>query len=102
MPLSKINSFLKNFTKETPYLVIDLSLVTNFYKKLKKKFPNTLIYYAVKANPAPEIIKCLKKEGSYFDVSSKKEIQLKLCSAWSFTTLRNWAGSSNARLIFLG
>jgi len=76
MPLSKINSFLKNFTKETPYLVIDLSLVTNFYKKLKKKFPNTLIYYAVKANQAPEIIKCLKKEGSYFDVSSKKEIQL--------------------------
>ena len=76
MSLRKINLFLKNFTKETPYLVIDLSLVANFYQNLKKKFPNSLIYYAVKANPAPEIIKCLKKEGSYFDVSSKKEIQL--------------------------
>ena len=72
----KINKFLKKSELETPFLVIDLSLVSKSYNNLKKFFPKNRIYYAVKANPSIEILNCLKNEGSYFDVSSKNEIKL--------------------------
>ena len=76
MAFNNINKFINNSNLETPFLVIDLSLVTKSYKNIKKYFPDSKIYYAVKANPAKEILNCLKNEGSYFDVSSKNEIKL--------------------------
>ncbi len=76
MTFNKINKFIKDSKLETPFLVIDLSLVSKSYKELKQSFPNSKIYYAVKANPAKEILNCLKNEGSFFDVSSKNEIKL--------------------------
>ena len=76
MAFNNINKFINNSNLETPFLVIDLSLVTKSYKNIKKYFPDSKIYYAVKANPAKEILNCLKNEGSYFDVSSRNEIKL--------------------------
>ena len=76
MNIININKFIKNSKLETPFLVIDLSLVSRSYNNLKKFFPKSRIYYAVKANPSIEILNCLKNEGSYFDVSSKNEIKL--------------------------
>ncbi len=74
--MNNIEKFLKNSNLEYPLLVMDLSKVSDSYKKLKKAFPYYKIYYAVKANPAKEILNCLKNQGSYFDVSSKNEINL--------------------------
>lgn len=76
MTINYIEKFLKNSNLECPCLVIDLSMVSDSYKKLQKVFPDYKIYYAVKANPAKEILNCLKNKGSYFDVSSKNEIKL--------------------------
>ena len=76
MSIIKLSNFLDENKFPTPCLVMDISIVDKSYKKMRKLFPKAKIYYAVKANSAPEIIDCLKKNGSYFDVSSKKEIEI--------------------------
>jgi ornithine decarboxylase len=38
------------------------------------------VYYAVKANPAPEIVRMLERKGANFDVASRTEIELCLDS----------------------
>ena len=92
MTIFNINDFLDQSSLETPCLVIDLSVVRNSYIKLKKFFPNSLIYYAVKANPAIDIINCLNSANSNFDVSSKKEIEL--CLAQSIDPAKLSYGST--------
>ena len=68
---------IKEFStdKETPFLVVLLSVIKNKYKELKKNFPYAKIYYAVKANPAEEIITLLNDLGSNFDVASVYELR---------------------------
>ncbi len=71
----KINSFIDRSNLCTPYLLIDLDLVRQNYLTLKLELPNTSIYYAVKANPAPEILQLLVELGSKFDTASIVEIE---------------------------
>lgn len=68
---------IKDFSsdKETPFLVVLLSVIKDRYKELKKNFPYAKIYYAVKANPAEEIITMLNELGSNFDVASVYELR---------------------------
>ena len=61
-------------TKETPFVVIDLATIAKAYDTLKELFPYASVYYAVKANPAPEIIGLLRDKGSNFDVASIYEL----------------------------
>lgn len=46
------------------------------YATFRRHFPKVQVYYAVKANPDPEIIRTLYLEGSSFDVASWPEFQL--------------------------
>jgi ornithine decarboxylase len=59
-------------------LVVDLDVIADNYRALRKTLPTTQIYYAVKANPAPEVIQLLAALGSSFDVASPAEIELVL------------------------
>ena len=61
-------------TKETPFVVIDIATVERHYDVLQELFPYASVYYAVKANPAPEIICSLRDKGSNFDVASIYEL----------------------------
>jgi ornithine decarboxylase len=61
-------------TKETPFVVIDTATVDRNYDELTGNFPFASIYYAVKANPAPEIIRLLSEKGSNFDIASIYEL----------------------------
>lgn len=61
--------------KPTPFMVIDLELVRKRFMDIKKAFPYAKIYYAVKANPAPEIIELLRDLGSSFDIASIYELE---------------------------
>src|SRR5581483_2989118 len=45
-----------------------------------KSLPDTKVYYAVKANPAPEILKMLVALGSCFDVASVSETEAVLAA----------------------
>jgi len=71
----KIENFLKAEKLPTPFLVVDLDVVSENYKILKDTFSNSIIYYAVKANSEPRIIERLMKLGSYFDIASIGELE---------------------------
>ncbi|MBX6366874.1 MAG: type III PLP-dependent enzyme [Rhodospirillales bacterium] len=72
----KIARFLAEKQPETPCLVVDVEEVARAYRLLQKYLPLARIFYAVKANPAPEIVSALKKLGSSFDVASRGEVDL--------------------------
>ncbi|WP_191600193.1 type III PLP-dependent enzyme [Marinomonas algicola] len=61
-------------TKETPFVVIDTKTIEEHYIDLKKGFPIADIFYAMKANPAPEILTLLRDQGANFDVASIYEL----------------------------
>ena len=71
----KIARFLAERRVETPFLVVDLDVVEENYRALASALPNAKIFYAVKANPAPEILKRLTGLGSNFDTASVAEIE---------------------------
>src|SRR3954464_1849285 len=69
---------LQRIAKEngTPVVIIDHSAIRRNYVEFKKHLPKVQAYYAVKANPAPEIIRTLYKAGASFDVASLPEFML--------------------------
>lgn len=71
-----IYDFIENLSeeRETPFLVLDLNVIESRYHELRQGFNNTHIYYAVKANPADEIIERLVHLGSNFDLASVNEL----------------------------
>lgn len=85
----KIARFLEERRPATPCLVVDLDVVANNYGALSQALPDARIYYAVKANPAPEILRLLAELGSSFDTASVPEIEM--CLA---------AGADPARISF--
>src|SRR5579863_4848886 len=74
----KIARFLADRRPETPCLVVDLDVIADSYRKLCNLLPLAQVFYAVKANPAPEIVAMLKRLGSSFDTASRGEIDLVL------------------------
>lgn len=78
----KIRSYLSEEQPGTPLLVIDLDVVAARYDRLQAVLPDAEVFYAVKANPAPEIVRLLAARGARFDVASTGEIDLCLeCGA---------------------
>lgn len=59
---------------ETPFVVIDRQIIADAYDQLGTCFPFAKVYYAVKANPAIEIIELLRDKGSSFDIASIYEL----------------------------
>jgi ornithine decarboxylase len=77
---ARIREFLKHRKSEGPCLVVDLDVVRDNYVAFAKALPDTKVYYAVKANPAPEILKMLVALGSCFDVASIGETEAVLAA----------------------
>jgi ornithine decarboxylase len=61
-----------------PVLVVDTEVVRDNYAKFARALPNTRVFYAVKANPEPAVLKLLADLGSCFDTASVVEIGLAL------------------------
>ncbi|MDH4351752.1 MAG: ornithine decarboxylase, partial [Gemmatimonadota bacterium] len=59
----------------TPFLVIDVTTVMSQYAALREALPAATIYYAVKANPLPEVVQALVRAGAHVDVASAPEIE---------------------------
>ncbi len=85
----KISRFLAEHQPETPCVVVDMDVVAENYNLLRHYLPLAQVYYAVKANPAPQIVRMLADMGSSFDCASVPEIALCL-----------EAGADPARLSF--
>jgi ornithine decarboxylase len=77
---ARIREFLKNRKDPGPCLVLDLDVVRENYLAFAKTLPDTKVFYAVKANPAPEILRLLASLGSCFDVASVGEIDMVLAA----------------------
>ncbi len=76
----RIARFLAENRPETPCLVVDLDVIAEAYDVLRWYLPLARIYYAVKANPAPQIVAMLDRKGASFDVASRGEIELCLAN----------------------
>jgi ornithine decarboxylase len=63
-----------------PCLVVDLDVVRDNYKAFDKALPDSRVFYAVKANPAPELLSLLVSLGSCFDTASVAEIEMVLAA----------------------
>jgi len=60
----------------TPLVVVNHDGIRENYATFKRHLPRVQAYYAVKANPAPEIVRTLFKAGASFDVASLPEFLL--------------------------
>ena len=76
----RIREFLRKRNDEGPCLVVDLDVVKDNYNAFAKALPDTRVFYAVKANPAPEVLALLAKLGSCFDTASVPEIEMVLAA----------------------
>src|SRR5487761_2573456 len=76
----RIREFLRKRNDEGPCLVVDLDVVKVNYNAFAKALPDTRVFYAVKANPAPEVLALLAKLGSCFDPASVAETEMVLAA----------------------
>jgi ornithine decarboxylase len=80
----RIHDFLRRRRDEGlddgPCLVVDLDVVRDNYGAFAKALPDSRVFYAVKANPAPELLKLLAGLGSCFDTASVAEIEMVLAA----------------------
>jgi ornithine decarboxylase len=76
----RIREFLRTRRDEGPRLVVDLDVVRENYHAFAKALPDSRVFYAVKANPAPELLVLLVQLGSCFDTASVAEIEMVLAA----------------------
>jgi ornithine decarboxylase len=77
---ARIREFLRRRTDAGPCLVVDLDVVRENYNSFARALPDSKVYYAIKANPAPEILKLLVELGACFDVASLNETEAVLAA----------------------
>ncbi len=74
MPLPKrINALVR--LHGTPLMVIDKSKLIEEFQRFRRLLPRVRLFYAIKANPHPDIIKTFAELGGCFDVASEGEIR---------------------------
>ncbi len=76
MATQRIIDFLATRRPDGPCLVVDLDVVADNFRAFERALPDSRIYYAIKANPAPEILRMLAKMGSSFDAASVAEVEM--------------------------
>ncbi|MBK9990327.1 MAG: type III PLP-dependent enzyme [Verrucomicrobia bacterium] len=74
IPLAKLKSLAKEHG--TPLFIIDHDELRANYRQFKKYLPRVQVYFAVKANSDPAIVRTLYKEGASFDVASMPEFKI--------------------------
>ncbi len=79
----RIHEFLRNRKEDGPCLVVDLEVVRDNYRTFANALPDTRVFYAVKANPSPEVLTLLAGLGSCFDTASVAEIEMVLAAGAS-------------------
>jgi ornithine decarboxylase len=80
MTTQRIIDFLAARRPEGPCVVVDLDVVRENYHAFRQALPESRVFYAVKANPAPAILQVLADLGSCFDIASVPEIDMVLAT----------------------
>ncbi len=76
----KVARFLADHQPATPCLVLDIDRVEANFRALRAALPLARVYYAVKANPAPQVLGRLVALGSSFDAAGAEEIDMCLAA----------------------
>lgn len=71
-----IRDTLKKHT--SPVMLIRRSVLEKQFRRFRTHLPKVTPYYAIKANPHPEVIRTFLKLGAHFDVASANEMNLVL------------------------
>jgi len=77
---ARIREFLRSRREDGPCVVVDLDVVRDNYNAFARSLPDTRVFYAVKANPDPQILRLLASLGSCFDTASVAEIEMALAA----------------------
>jgi len=72
----RAETFIAEHVFDRPTLVLDTEQVGRNYRALATGLSGARLHYAVKANPAPQVIARLVDEGCAFDAASRAEIAL--------------------------
>jgi ornithine decarboxylase len=83
MATQRILDFLATQRPQSPCMVLDLDVVRENYLGFTRAMPDTRVFYAVKANPAPEVLSLLADLGSSFDTASVPEVEMALTAGAS-------------------
>ncbi|MBN9139089.1 MAG: ornithine decarboxylase, partial [Phyllobacterium sp.] len=78
MATQRILDFINTRRPNGPCMVLDLEVVRENFHNFEMALPDSKIFYAVKANPAPEILRLLASLGSNFDTASVAEVEMAL------------------------
>ncbi len=70
------DAFIRDTDFDRPTVVFDLGMLRAKYRALAAGLGDATIHYAVKANPAPEIVAAVAAMGGQFDCASRGEIDL--------------------------
>ena len=81
--LSRAESYIAASDFDQPTLVLDTEAVARQYHALAQGLGRARIHYAVKSNPAPELLETLVQVGSSFDAASRAEIEMCLAAGAS-------------------
>jgi ornithine decarboxylase len=72
-----VENLIRTMVKKhpTPLMLIRRSVLEKQYQRFRKSLAEVTPYYAIKANPHPEVIKAFIKMGASFDVASAPEMK---------------------------
>lgn len=73
---ARIDRFFEETRPRSLCVVVDFDIVRARLSELRRALPEVEIYYAVKANPAPEVVGALAALGANFDLASPGEIDI--------------------------
>ena len=74
IPLRRLQTLARQHG--TPLFIIDHDALRKAYREFRRHLPRVQVYYAVKANPDPLIVRTLFEEGASFDVASMPEFKI--------------------------
>lgn len=67
-------AFLDGDRGPTPVLAIDLDVIATRYRQLTAALPDVTVFFAMKANPHPAVVRLVASLGSGIDVASTNEV----------------------------
>jgi ornithine decarboxylase len=67
---------LNAMTEETPFLLCDLDTIERRYQELVDLLPDLAVFFAMKSNSAPPILRAVKELGGSFEVASANEMRM--------------------------
>ncbi len=67
---------LEGIRHPTPFLACDTSVLAAQHGRLAAALPRAALHYAVKCNPAPEVLSMLAARGCHFEVASIRELEM--------------------------